>query len=125
MRWSVLRKMAWSLTLATLAAGVLVGLNELGFQQSRRALVEIEQAQQVRQVLNKLLQTVLDAETGQRGYLLTGETRYREPYDLAVKEIGGQLQSLRTLYGAQQVDLPRRIKLINHVTRKLAEMEMS
>lgn len=125
MRCSIFRKMAWSLALATLAACVLVGLNELGFRQSNRALVEIEQAQQARKVVNKLLQTVLDAETGQRGYLLTGETRYREPYDLAVKEIGGQLQSLRMLYGTQQVDLPRRAKLVDHVARKVAEMEMS
>ncbi len=29
-----------------------------------------------------------DAETGQRGYLYTGDPRYLAPYDLAVTQIG-------------------------------------
>ena len=83
MRWLAFPKMALGLTLAALAACALVGINEVGFRQSNRALAEIGQAQQVRLVLNGLMQTILDAETGQRGYLLTGEERYRQPYDLA------------------------------------------
>ena len=125
MRWSAFPKMALSLTLATLAACVLLGLNEVGFRQSNRALAEIGQAQQVRQVLNQLLQTILDAETGQRGYLLTGEARYREPYDAAVKEIDGQLQALHTLYADHPAEQSRLVNLSSHVARKLTEMEMS
>ncbi|RZL68276.1 MAG: histidine kinase [Variovorax sp.] len=117
--------MALSLTLATLAACVLLGLNEVGFRQSNRALAEIGQAQQIRQVLNQLLQTILDAETGQRGYLLTGEARYREPYDAAVKEIDGQLQALHGLYADRPAELNRLVNLSTHVARKLTEMEMS
>lgn len=125
MRWSAFPKMALSLTLATLAACVLVGINEVGFRQSNKALAEIGEAQQVRLVLNQLLQTVLDAETGQRGYLLTGEARYREPYDAAVKKVDGQLQALHRLYRDQPAQSERLIGLTGHVTRKLGEMDMS
>jgi CHASE3 domain sensor protein len=73
--------MALSLLLAALAALALVGINEAGYRQSSIALAEIDAAQKVRSVLNQLLQNILDAETGQRGYLLTGEAAYRQPYD--------------------------------------------
>ncbi|MGZ5084176.1 MAG: CHASE3 domain-containing protein, partial [Usitatibacter sp.] len=33
--------------------------------------------------LEKVLSDAKDAETGQRGYLLTGNPRYLEPYDTA------------------------------------------
>ncbi|RYF64074.1 MAG: histidine kinase, partial [Comamonadaceae bacterium] len=90
--------MALSLTLAALAALLLIGINEAGYRGSSRALKDIGEAQRARGAVNSLLQNVLDAETGQRGYLLTGETRYSEPYDIAVKEIDGNLNTLRALY---------------------------
>ncbi|RYF69402.1 MAG: histidine kinase, partial [Comamonadaceae bacterium] len=90
--------MAWSVLLAALAALTLIGINEAGYRESRRALSDIGQAQLARGTLNDLLQNILDAETGQRGFLLTGEASYREPYDQALKKIEGDLAELRTLY---------------------------
>ncbi|CAN7589113.1 CHASE3 domain-containing protein [Variovorax sp. LjRoot290] len=125
MRWLAFPKMALGLTLATLAALVLVGINEAGYRQSTRALTEVGEAQRVRLVLNMLLQNIIDAETGQRGYLLTGEARYREPYDVAVKQVDGQLAALQVLYAGKPVETARLTQLSKHVSRKLAEMDMS
>ena len=125
MRWLAFPKMALGLTLAALAACALVGINEVGFRQSNRALAGIGQAQQVRLVLNGLMQTILDAETGQRGYLLTGEERYRQPYDLAIKQLDGQLTVLRTLYANHPAELAHLTLLANHLSRKQTEMDMS
>jgi CheY-like chemotaxis protein/CHASE3 domain sensor protein len=44
-----------------------------------------------------LLSTLQDAETGQRGYLLTGDEKYREPYDRAKIEFPANIGSLRQL----------------------------
>jgi signal transduction histidine kinase len=117
--------MAVSLMLAALAALALVGINEAGFRQSSRALADIDQAQQVRGVLNQVLQNMLDAETGQRGYLLTGEASYRKPYDSAVKLVDGNLSTLRQLYADRPAELARLAELSKHVLRKIAEMDMS
>ncbi|MDM0112924.1 CHASE3 domain-containing protein [Variovorax sp. J22R133] len=117
--------MSLGLGLAMLAALVLVGINEAGYRQSTRALAEVGEAQDVRLVLNSLLQNVLDAETGQRGFLLTGEARYREPYDVAVKQIDSHFATLRKLYADKPAESARLLQLTNHVTRKLAEMDMS
>lgn len=125
MRWLAFPKMALSLTLAALAAVALVGINEAGYRQSSKALAEVGEAQRMRLALNMLLQSVVDAETGQRGYLLTGETQYREPYDRAVQQVDGQLNALRELYADRPEDTARLTALSKHVARKLAEMDMS
>ena len=45
-----------------------------------------------------------DAETGQRGFLYTGEARYLEPYDTAVKQVDAHIdrlaELLRTIRGS-------------------------
>jgi signal transduction histidine kinase len=125
MRWLAFPKMALGLALAALAALALVGINEAGYQQSHRALRDVGDAQKARGLLNLVLQNVLDAETGQRGFLLTGEARYREPYDLAVKQVEGNLATLQGLYAGRPAELARVGELSKHVSRKLAEMEMS
>ena len=118
-------KLVWSLGLALLAALVLVGINEAGYRQSSKALAEISQAQEARFAIGALLQDVLDAETGQRGYLLTGEARYREPYDSAIKDIGVHLARLRVLYAERPAEQVQLAQLADHLSRKLAEMDMS
>ena len=46
--------------------------------------------------IESLLSVLKDAETGQRGYLLTGRDYYLEPYNMAVREIPGRLDEART-----------------------------
>src|SRR5262245_26002777 len=125
MRWLAFPQMALSLALAVLATLALVGINEAGYRQSHEALAEVADAQRARVVLNLMLQNILDAETGQRGYLLTGEPRYREPYDEAVKQVDGHLAALQILYAHRPEQLAQLNQLAKHVSRKLAEMDMS
>jgi signal transduction histidine kinase len=117
--------MAVSLLLAALAALAIVGINEAGYRQSTRALADIDEAQKGRGVVNQILQNMLDAETGQRGYLLTGEASYRQPYDTAIKQVDGHLSTLRQLYADRPAELTQIAELSNHVLRKIAEMDMS
>ena len=88
LRFLRIPRLGISLVLAALAACVLIGINEVGYNQSAQALDEIAQYTQTRTSLSRLLQHVLNAETGSRGYLLTGDPRYLEPYNAAVSEIG-------------------------------------
>ncbi|MES2987744.1 MAG: response regulator [Pseudomonadota bacterium] len=73
--------------------------------------------------LGNLLSAVQDAETGQRGYLLTGNERYLEPYENALALAGTSLASIEALIAdnaAQQANL-RRLKL--PVDTKLEELK--
>ncbi len=72
---------------------------------------------------DELLSAVQDAETGQRGYLLTGDDRYLEPYDRATAVINSRLDGLARLTR----DNPRQeasvAMLRRHVARKTSELE--
>lgn len=114
-----------SLPLAMLAAGLLVFINESSFQESTKALANIQSGQQSRQAINKLVQQVLDAETGQRGFLLTGDPRYLEPYNSATADIGQNLDAMRPLFAPSREQLRDFDVMSRHVSRKLAEMDLS
>jgi len=57
----------------------------------------VDHTHQVLASLSKLLSTATDAETGVRGYLLTGDEQYLQPYDSAIATITGTQHELRTL----------------------------
>ena len=125
MRSFSMPKMAVSLALALLAACILVGINETGYNRSTAALDDIAQAARIRSSLNRVLQEVLDAETGSRGYLLTGDPRYLEPYNAAVAQIGQKLDGLREIYTPAADEFNTLALLSRSVQRKLAEMDLS
>ncbi len=125
MRWFAIPKMAISLPLAVLAAVILISINEAGFRLSTQAATSIEEAQETRGSINKLLQQMLDAETGQRGYLLTGDPKYLEPYDAASANINQTSDNLRRLYAPYPAELAQFGVLSHNVSRKLAEMDLS
>ena len=117
--------MALSLPMALLAAMVLVGINEVGHMRSQDAVEQLAQGLTTRSDVNKLLQSMLDAETGQRGYLLTGNETYLEPYDKAVATVQKNLDSLRMQFMASTEDMQEFALLSRQISRKLAEMELS
>ena len=118
-------KMSISLPLAVLATAVLISINEISYRQSTTAAANIEEAQNTRSSLNKLMQHVLDAETGQRGYLLTGDERYLEPYSAATAELNQNMDVLRQLFTPYREQLADFAAMSRHISSKLAEMDLS
>ncbi len=90
------------------ALGLLVGVGIFSYWNTT-SLIEVNDSQrQFAALLNEIQETrsaVLDAETGQRGYLLIGEKSYLVPYQSAVKVADqqidrvNQLKSLPRQYG--------------------------
>lgn len=125
MKFFALPKMAISLPLAVLATAILIFINEISFRESTAAAANIEQAQQTRDSLNALMRHVLDAETGQRGYLLTGDERYLEPYNAATAEINPNLDVLRQLFAPYKEQMTGYALMSQHISSKMAEMDLS
>ena len=72
----------------------------LALHNIREVAVSLQWVSHTNEVLARLeavLSTLKDAETGQRGYLLTGEASYLEPYREAVDRLPGQIAGLRQL----------------------------
>jgi PAS domain S-box-containing protein len=68
------------------------------------------------------LSAMKDAETGQRGYLLTGDENYLEPYWLTQKNIADRLAQLRILTQDNPVQQQRLYELAPLVSSKLSEL---
>lgn len=111
--------------MAILAAMLLVGINETGYLRSQDAVDQMAQAQSTRGSVNELLQNMVDAETGQRGYLLTGNESYLEPYDKAVTTVQAHMNALRSEFNGAEAEVREFTLLSWLVSRKLAEMELS
>ena len=62
------------------------------FDRSTAATLQIEESTKTLAVLNKLQGQIVDAETGQRGYLLSGNEQYLAPYTNAAIEINKSLR---------------------------------
>jgi len=76
-------------------------------------------------VLNRLPDlgsTIKDAETGQRGYLLTGEDSYLEPYTGSLSKLKTQLAELQTLAGAGEISKNDLDRVSDLLQQKLAEL---
>src|ERR1700730_5382168 len=63
----------------------------------REALAEARHARSVLDSNETLLSALKDAETGQRGFLVTGDTKYLEPYQRARVLIPSALSQLTTV----------------------------
>lgn len=123
----VLKQTKWTLALpmAVLAVASLIALNELGYRRSIESAESMSQQQQKRGELNFLLQNMLDAETGQRGYLLTGDAKYLVSYEDAIAHITPTLDKLRDLYVNDRMQVAQFSELSRGVSKKLAELEVT
>ncbi len=84
-----------------LGAGLLVILlvanAAVGYRSTlelRDGAGEVARRYEIIDGLDELLSAVQDAETGQRGYLITGEEKYLEPYARASKVIDEKVQRI-------------------------------
>lgn len=118
-------ELAISMVLAVLSATGLLFLNETSFYKSSDAVAEMVKAERTGEMVNKLLQNMLDAETGQRGYLLTGNERYLEPYNESVAQLAHNLDALRHFVITVEEDLADFALMSQHISRKMAEMDLS
>src|ERR1700733_11797900 len=75
--------------------------------------------------LEDVLSTVKDAETGQRGYLLTGNESYLQPYSAAAQEMGARLDALQRLTLDNPTQQDRLGSLKQHIGAKLAELKQT
>ena len=111
--------------IAVVVVAALVALNELGYQRSIVSAENMSLQQQKRGAIHSLLQNMLDAETGQRGYLLTGDKKYLDSYSDALFEIAPALDKLRDLYVHDRGQVAQFAELSRSVSKKLAELEVT
>jgi len=110
----------FSILLAFLVMTAAFTRRQLGQQIEAESWVA--HSEQVLLELSQLELLVVDAETGQRGYLYTGNTRYLAPYQNAISKIDPQLDQVAKL----TADNPRQQAMVtqlrDRVHAKVAEL---
>ena len=72
---------------------------------------------------DSLLVTMVNAETGQRGYIITGNSTYLEPYNLAIADIDGQINEIKQLTSDNPIQQSNIDKLTLLTKERLSQLE--
>ncbi len=122
-KWSLEQKTMGMLGLASI---ILLALNILfywSFIKQKETSNQVNHSQQILRKLETILSSVKDAETGQRGYLLTGRESYLEPHNLAVQTMPQQIAALKTLTAAEPEQQQQLSLLEPLIAKKFAELQ--
>lgn len=115
-----------------LPVGVLIiigtfGITNIFSQSSIRTLEEsagwVAHTYQVKGLLKGLEKTLVDAETGQRGFIYSGQENFLEPYNLAQKTIDDDLEELKTQISDNPEQIERLAKVTDLIESKISELK--
>jgi CheY-like chemotaxis protein/CHASE3 domain sensor protein len=102
---------------AILAVVLIAIVSYFSLLSSSSTAGRVTQTFEVLEQLEGLLSSVKDAETGQRGFLLTGDEEYLEPFVRARADVPAEIKALRTL----TADSPRQQQLLESLEQTTSE----
>lgn len=122
---SALRRSPFGFPLAALAAVAMFLISESSYQQASSTFESLGEQGQARTTIEQLWRSLTDAETGQRGYLLTGRKEYLQPYNAGQAQAAQALGWLTNYYGAdpRTAELIKRVGAASH--NKLSELDVT
>ena len=127
-RPEITRSGRWRLGLVAAIAVLALAIAVVGFTVRDQQAEGVEIASQSERAIETLLslelvlESLLDAETGQRGYLLTSDQIYLAPYEDAVARLPAELARLRALLGGEAALSIRLDAIVAAAEAKLAEL---
>ena len=109
--------------LAVVAVAIIALLSYQSLQATTATATNLTQTIEVLGRLESLLSTLTDAETGQRGFLLTGEESYLAPYTDAKEALPDEIRSMRALL-VNRPEQRRRLDAVESLANlKMAELD--
>ena len=123
MRWLIERKLTVRFGLALSVLIAVSAASYLNWIRFRTSTSAVEHTYRVIDNLEKIQSQLKDAETGQRGYLLTGDDRYLTPYRSALQTIQSEFEILQQLTADNPVQQQRLNQLDRFIHEKLAELQ--
>lgn len=121
--------LAWRpFLVALLSVGLaltLVASLEWSYQRASSSLAAMQQRDAARIAAETLLRRLIDAETAQRGFLLTGRESYLRPFTDADRDVDAALKQLHDMYEAKPAFQALVASVGVTAETKLAELRLS
>jgi methyl-accepting chemotaxis protein len=115
-------RIALGFGLSLLVLLVLAGVSFQGANQLNESTEGLVQARESSRLLREVRTLLLDAETGQRGFLLTGEDLYLKPYQDALDSLDENLRLLREAVKHDPTQVTRLERLETVVRERLERL---
>jgi PAS domain S-box-containing protein len=115
-----------SLAVALLIAAVLVAMAlwfGSEYRHAARNTTEVQHSLRQEVAVEELFSTLKDMETGQRGYVITGDKAFLQPYVVARRELGQRIRELSRLVANEPVNRQKLSRIANLIGQKVAEMQ--
>lgn len=110
-----------AIALASLMTLGVLSVAEWSYQRAVETLENLGHRIAARANIQVVMRRLLDAESAQRGYLLTGRQEYLAPYAEVASDIGHAIDQLRTLYADDREVAPLVSELADRALEKLSE----
>ena len=110
-------------------AGALLILLAVGFLSYRdwaafeRSASQVQHSRQLLQQVEDTMSSIRDAESGQRGFVLTGDAEYLDAYNAAINALPAELTGLRASAAQEAALRPRVATLSNLIVEKVDELK--
>ncbi len=111
--------------LACLAAVAIVLVSEGAYWGSVEKLDQVSVHRTAQKNIENLIQGIVDAETGTRGFLLTANKEYLGPYEAALRQIDASMRQIDDYYGASSQSAARLTQLHELTGAKLSELALT
>ena len=122
MRWTIGKKLMAGFGLALT---ILIIIGSVSYRSMATLLETANSVTHTHEVLTKLesvISLLKDVETGQRGYLITGDARYLEPYDAAISKVKRVYEEVKGLTKDNPGQQGRLDLVMPLIEKKLAEL---
>src|SRR5450830_1297466 len=123
--FKVLKRHPMVFPLACIAAAAMVLISEVSYWKSLAALDVVGAAEEARMRIHILQRSLLEAETSQRGYLLTSRKEYLLPYGKALEQINESVQLLDPYFSHEATLQERLMKLHSLIEGRLSELALT
>ena len=123
--FSLIKRQSIALPLACAAALTMLVISESAYWQSVGRLDRVGVMTMTRSRIQGLQQSIVDAEAGQRGYLLTLRLEHLRPYDKALQDIDAALGFLVFYYADEPEAAVLLDRLQTLITAKLTQLALT
>lgn len=114
-----------TLIVAALCALAMIWLNESTHRRITAAMQSIQQVHSARTTINGLARALLEAESSQRGYIITGDREYLTPYNAALAETERLLKDLTAQAPAAMAESEAMTSFVSLLSQKIGEMALT